>query len=64
MSSKKAVAFRKKVGEFPECEDCTEPGLERYALPYEGFIYLGMLFKYGPKEFHELHNHLGLEKYV
>lgn len=63
-SSDKAKAFRKKVGEYPECRRCTEPGLERYALPYEGFTYLGMLLKYGTKDFLELHGHLGLEKYV
>ncbi|MFC1839451.1 radical SAM/SPASM domain-containing protein [Thermodesulfobacteriota bacterium] len=63
-SSNRAKAFRKKAGEFPECRDCTEPGLERYALPCEGFTYLGMLLKYGVKDFMELHKHLGLEKYV
>jgi MoaA/NifB/PqqE/SkfB family radical SAM enzyme len=63
-SSEKAKAFRKKVGKYAECRGCTEPGLERYALPYEGFTYLGMLLKYGKKDFLELHRHLGLGKYV
>ena len=63
LASDKARAFRQRVGEFPECRDCTEPGLERYALPYEGFTYLNMLAKYGEDEFIELHKHLGLEKY-
>lgn len=64
LASNKAKDFRKKVGEYPECKGCTEPGLERYSLPYEGFMYLGMLLKYGEKDFIELHNHLGLGKYV
>lgn len=64
LASNKAKNFRKKVGEYPECKGCTEPGLERYSLPYEGFIYLGMLMKYGTKAFMELHDHLGLGKYV
>ncbi len=63
-SSKKANAFRKEAGKFPECQGCTEPGLERYALPYEGFTYLSMLLRYGKRDFLELHRHLGLEKYV
>jgi len=63
-SSNTAEKFRKKVGEYNECRGCTEPGLERYALPCEGFTYLGMLFKYGTKEFLELHKHLGLGKYI
>jgi MoaA/NifB/PqqE/SkfB family radical SAM enzyme len=63
-SSKKARSFRKKIGEFPECRICTEPGLERYALPYEGFTYLGTFLKYEASEFLELHKHLGLDKYI
>ncbi len=63
LASGKACEFRQKAGNFPECRDCTEPGLERYALPYEGFTYLSMLEKYGKDEFMELHKHLGLEKY-
>ncbi len=62
--SSEAREFRKNVGDFPECMECTEPGLERYALPFEGFTYLGMLFRYGRREFLELHRHLGLGKYI
>jgi MoaA/NifB/PqqE/SkfB family radical SAM enzyme len=58
-----AGRFRKKVGNFPECPNCTEPGLERYALPCEGFTYLSILFKLG-QSFKLLHNHLGLDKYI
>jgi MoaA/NifB/PqqE/SkfB family radical SAM enzyme len=55
--------FRRKVGRHPECRECTEPGLERYALPYEGFTYLSWLFKMGRTDFLECHRHMGLDKY-
>jgi MoaA/NifB/PqqE/SkfB family radical SAM enzyme len=60
---REAARFRRGVGRFPECPACTEPGLERYALPFEGFHYLGLFFRLGPKGFRELHRHLGLDKY-
>jgi MoaA/NifB/PqqE/SkfB family radical SAM enzyme len=59
-----ASSFRRGVGEFPECATCTEPGLERYALPFEGRHYLRLWFTMGREEFRTLHDHLGLEKYV
>ena len=62
-SSHYARKIRKKLGRFPECRDCTEPGLERYALPCEGFMYLNLLLKINKNDFIELHNHLGLDKY-
>ena len=61
--SEEAKRFRKQVGRFPECRDCTEPGVERVSLPREGFAYLSLLFRLGSKDFMELHHHLGLEKY-
>jgi MoaA/NifB/PqqE/SkfB family radical SAM enzyme len=61
--SPEASRFRRGVGRFPECSDCTEPGLERYALPFEGFHYLRLFFASGREEFTSLHEHLGLEKY-
>jgi len=63
MQSRAAERFRKGVGRFPECTGCTEPGLERYALPFEGFHYLGQLFRLGPGGLRQLHRHLGLDKY-
>ncbi|WP_027716482.1 radical SAM/SPASM domain-containing protein [Desulfuromonas sp. TF] len=63
MSSHRAARFRRGVGRFPECAACTEPGLARYALPFEGFYYLRLFFQLGPKDFRELHGHLGLDKY-
>ena len=62
--SEKASQFRRKIGKFPECQRCTEPGLERYALPYEGFTYLSLLLKTGKSNFLQLHRHMGLDKYL
>lgn len=61
--SKKASSFRRRVGQYPECRQCTEPGLERYSLPYEGFSYLSMLFKMDKRSFLQLHYHMGLDKF-
>ena len=63
LSSKKASLMRRRIGRFPQCRQCTEPGLERYALPYEGFTYLALLLKMGRKRFLQLHYHMGLDKY-
>ena len=63
IGSPAAAAFRRKVGEFPECATCTEPGLERYALPFEGSHYLRLYKTMERREFLALHRHLGLEKY-
>lgn len=63
-ASGQASRLRRRIGRFPECKECTEPGLERYALPYEGFTYLSMLCKMGRKDFFELHRHMGLDKYL
>ncbi len=64
LMSERASRIRRKIGRFPECRGCTEPGLERYALPYEGFAYLLLLLKMGGKEFLQLHHHMGLDKYL
>jgi MoaA/NifB/PqqE/SkfB family radical SAM enzyme len=61
--SAEAARFRKNILKFPECRACTEPGLERYALPFEGFHYLGQYFKLGGEGFSALHRHMGLDKY-
>ena len=61
--SEKASQFRQNIGKSPECQRCTEPGLERYALPYEGFTYLSLLLRKGRHEFLQLHRHMGLDKY-
>lgn len=58
-----ACRFRRKVNDFPECVTCTEPGLERYALPFEGFHYLRQYLKLGSEGFRALHRHMGLDKY-
>jgi MoaA/NifB/PqqE/SkfB family radical SAM enzyme len=62
--SQAAVRFRRCVGEFTECATCTEPGLERYALPFEGSHYLRLYFTLDRQDFRTLHDHLGLAKYL
>jgi MoaA/NifB/PqqE/SkfB family radical SAM enzyme len=61
--SKAASSFQKKVAQYPECRTCTEPGLERYGLPFEGFTYLGLMMRMRKKDFLNLHSHMGLDKY-
>ncbi len=63
LASAEAGRIRHHVGRFPECRHCTEPGLERYSLPFEGWTYLSMLPMMGRKRFLEMHHHLGLDKY-
>ncbi len=62
--SEKASQIRRKIGRYLECKKCTEPGLERYALSYEGFTYLSLLLKIGREKFLQLHRHMGLDKYL
>jgi MoaA/NifB/PqqE/SkfB family radical SAM enzyme len=62
--SMRARQFRRGIGTFTECRSCTEPGLERYALPFEGFSYLKLLFSLGRKDFLAFHGHMGLDKYL
>ncbi len=62
--SNQADEIRKKIGRLPQCRTCTEPGLERYALPFEGLHYLKLLLKKGRKDFFQLHAHMGLDKYI
>ena len=63
IQTKAASSFRKRVGRCLECQTCTEPGLERYALPFEGFTYLSLMMKVGKRDFFKLHHHMGLDKY-
>ena len=58
-----AARFRRGVSGFPECATCTEPGLERYALPFEGGHYLRLYLSMNRRDFRSLHDHLGLDKY-
>jgi MoaA/NifB/PqqE/SkfB family radical SAM enzyme len=63
LSSEAAVRIRRLIGRFPECRHCTEPGLERYSLPYEGWTYLSLVKKMGGKRFLRMHHHMGIDKY-
>jgi MoaA/NifB/PqqE/SkfB family radical SAM enzyme len=58
-----ADRFRQQVGAFPECQVCTEPGLERLAWPLEGFTLLRVLLGRGRADFSRLIGHMGLDKY-
>jgi MoaA/NifB/PqqE/SkfB family radical SAM enzyme len=64
IASGAARRFRRNIGTFKECRTCTEPGLERYALPFEGFHYLRLLPSLGRKDFLTFHAHMGLDKYI
>ena len=59
-----AARIRRHAGRFSECRDCTEPGLERYSLPCDGWTYLAMLPKMGKTRFLHMHHHMGLDKYL
>lgn len=64
LRSKKAYNLRRKIGRFESCQSCTEPGLERYALVYEGWSYLVYLMKMQNSRFLHLHRLMGLDKYT
>ncbi|WP_300464950.1 radical SAM protein [Desulfobacula sp.] len=61
--SKPAIHGRKEIGRMEQCLTCTEPGLERYALPHEGFHYLRHMLIRGFKNFSALHRNMGLDKF-
>ncbi|OPY69990.1 MAG: Cyclic pyranopterin monophosphate synthase [Syntrophorhabdaceae bacterium PtaU1.Bin034] len=61
--SRQAREFRRKVGTFGQCRCCTEPGLERYALPFEGLSYLKLALSLGKRDTLAFHTHMGLDKY-
>jgi MoaA/NifB/PqqE/SkfB family radical SAM enzyme len=63
LSSRKASWVRRRIGRFPDCRHCTEPGLERFSLPYEGWTYLALLMKMGQAAFMRMHRHMGLDTY-
>ncbi|HIJ56852.1 MAG TPA: radical SAM protein [Deltaproteobacteria bacterium] len=63
LSYRKASQVRRRIGQYPECRRCTEPGLERFSLPYEGWTYLTVLMKMGSESFLRMHHHMGLDKY-
>jgi MoaA/NifB/PqqE/SkfB family radical SAM enzyme len=62
-TSEAANRMRRRIGKFPECAHCTEPGLERYALPFQGFSYLSLLLSMKRDSFLQLHRHMGMDKY-
>ncbi|MGD9224350.1 MAG: radical SAM protein [Desulfobacteraceae bacterium] len=63
LASDATVRIRRHAGKMNPCRHCTEPGLERYSLPCEGWRYLSLLPKMGGQQFLQLHRHMGLDKY-
>jgi MoaA/NifB/PqqE/SkfB family radical SAM enzyme len=63
LTADEALEIRQRAGKFQKCRDCTEPGLERYSLPCEGWTYLSLLPKMGRIKFLQMHHHMGLDKY-
>jgi hypothetical protein len=64
LSSSQAARFRKGIGSYPECQECTEPGLERIAWPFEGLTCLRALARMGQQDFSRFIAHMGLDKYL
>ena len=64
LSSPKARRIRRQIGRFPDCSRCTEPGLERFSLPFEGWTYLKVLREMKPEAVLGMHHHMGLDKYL
>jgi MoaA/NifB/PqqE/SkfB family radical SAM enzyme len=64
LNGAKAAEFRRGIGAFTECRACTEPGLERLGLPFEGFACLRQMIKLGARDFARLAGHMGLDKYL
>ena len=62
--STKASRMRKRIRHFDECRSCTEPGLERFSLPMDGFACLALLLEYGTSAFRAFYLHTGLDKYI
>ncbi|MFC1862813.1 radical SAM/SPASM domain-containing protein [Thermodesulfobacteriota bacterium] len=58
-----ARSLRGCIGNAEPCLHCTEPGLERYSLYYEGWVYLKMLLQMGSRRFEQFHMHMGLDNY-
>lgn len=63
LSSRIACRARLRIGKFPDCRQCTEPGLERFSLPFEGWRYLKVLKEMEPETFSRMHHHMGMDKY-
>ena len=60
----KAKSFRKKSQTYLQCQVCTEPGIERYALPLEGWGLIRHCLHLKPADFWQVYEHMGLNKYL
>jgi MoaA/NifB/PqqE/SkfB family radical SAM enzyme len=63
-TSATARRLRRRVGASSECRRCTEPGIERYALCYEGWGYLMFLLREGRGGLGRFHSHMGLDHFL
>lgn len=61
-NSKEATTFRKKIGTYPICLHCTEPGSLRYSQVMEGFSLLSFMIRKGKSNFEEIIFKKGLQK--
>ncbi len=59
-----ATDFRKRVRSLPDCRVCTEPGLERTALTFEGACALRLAWRAGGREFDRMVQQMGLDKFL
>ena len=64
LADPQAGRFRRQIGGYSACLSCTEPGLERIALPYQGGGCLRHFIQLGSKDFTRLFRHMGLDKYL
>jgi MoaA/NifB/PqqE/SkfB family radical SAM enzyme len=58
------AAFGRAAGHHPQCRTCTEPGLERFSLPLEGFTALRLMAGQGPHRWTETFHQMGLDKFL
>jgi MoaA/NifB/PqqE/SkfB family radical SAM enzyme len=62
LNSQKAAEIRKKVGNYPICRQCTEPGTVRYSQILEGEGFLDFIRTSGPENLQETVFNKGLHK--
>ena len=62
LNSPKAAGIRQKVGFYPLCSQCTEPGTVRYSQIFEGQAFLDYIRLKGPDKIKELVFDKGLDK--
>ena len=64
LSNPDLLRFAAKAGRHPACRTCTEPGLERFSLPREGFTALRLMLAQGPAAWTKTFRRMGLDKFL